>query len=98
MARAGAGRRGRACGHAVPRRRHIALATNRVMRVLHVVAGAATGGAETFSLDAITALAERSIEQKVLCRPHRQTLARLAEASVPYETLAFRPEIGRAHV
>ena len=61
------------------------------MRILHVVAGAATGGAETFSLDAITALAERGIQQKVLCRPHRQTLARLAEASVPYETLAFRP-------
>jgi len=61
------------------------------MRVLHVVAGAATGGAETFSLDAIIALAERGIEQKVLCRPHRQTLARLAEASVPHETLAFRP-------
>ena len=61
------------------------------MRVLHVVAGAATGGAETFSLDAITALAERGIEQKVLCRPHRQPLARLAEASVPHETLAFRP-------
>ena len=61
------------------------------MRVLHIVAGAATGGAETFSLDAITALAERGIEQKVLCRPHRQPLARLAEASVPHETLAFRP-------
>jgi len=61
------------------------------MRILHVVAGAATGGAETFSLDAITALAERGIQQKVLCRPHRQTLSRLAEASVPYETLAFRP-------
>jgi len=61
------------------------------MRVLHIVAGAATGGAETFSLDAIIALAERGIEQKVLCRPHRQTLARLAEASVPHETLAFRP-------
>jgi len=61
------------------------------MRVLHVVAGAATGGAETFSLDAVTALAERGIEQKVLCRPHRQPLARLAEASVPHETLAFRP-------
>lgn len=61
------------------------------MRVLHVIAGAATGGAETFSLDAITALAERGIEQKVLCRPHRQTVARLGEASVPYETLAFRP-------
>src|SRR5438046_9506326 len=61
------------------------------MRVLHFVAGAPTGGAETFSLDAITALAERGIEQKVLCRPHRQIVARLGEASVPYETLAFRP-------
>src|SRR5213082_613071 len=61
------------------------------MKILHVVAGAATGGAETFSLDAITALAERGIEQKVLCRPHRQTVARLGDAAVPYETLAFRP-------
>src|SRR5213082_540339 len=91
MDRPGAHRRGRACGHAVPRGRDIALAAHCVMRVLHVVAGAATGGAETFSLDAITALAERGIEQKVLCRPHRQTVARLGEASVPYETLAFRP-------
>src|SRR5437763_14532933 len=88
---AGTHRRGRACGHAVPRGGDIALAAHCVMRVLHVVAGAATGGAETFSLDAITALAERGIEQKVLCRPHRQIVARLGEASVPYETLAFRP-------
>src|SRR5436305_13928822 len=62
-----------------------------VMCGLHAAAGAATGGAETSSLDAITALAERGIEQKVLCRPHRQIVARLGEASVPYETLAFRP-------
>src|SRR5438046_820389 len=91
MDRPGADRRGRACRHAVPRGGDIALAAHCVMRVLHVVAGAATGGAETFSLDAITALAERGIEQKVLCRPHRQTLVRLGEAAVPYETLAFRP-------
>jgi glycosyltransferase involved in cell wall biosynthesis len=61
------------------------------MRILHVVAGAATGGAETFSLDAITAVAERGIEQKVLCRPHRQAVARLGDASIPYETLSFTP-------
>jgi glycosyltransferase involved in cell wall biosynthesis len=61
------------------------------MRILHVVAGAATGGAETFSLDAITAMAERGIEQKVLCRPHRQAVARLGDASIPYETLSFTP-------
>jgi glycosyltransferase involved in cell wall biosynthesis len=61
------------------------------MRILHVVAGAATGGAETFSLDAITAMAERGIVQKVLCRPHRQAVARLGDASIPYETLSFTP-------
>src|SRR5204862_129183 len=84
MDRPGAHRRGRACGHAVPRGGDIALAAHCVMRVLHVVAGAPTGGAETFSLDAITALAERGIEQKVLCRPHRQTLVRLG---VPQDAL-----------
>jgi glycosyltransferase involved in cell wall biosynthesis len=61
------------------------------MRVLHVVAGAATGGAETFCLDAITALAERGVEQKVACRPHRQAVARLADAAVPYEAFSFTP-------
>src|SRR5438045_9258048 len=91
MDRAGTHRRGRACGHAVPRGGDIALAAHCVMRVLHVVAGAPTGGAETFSLDAITALAERGIEEKVLCRPHRQAVARLSEAAVPYETRALRP-------
>src|SRR5438046_5478086 len=91
MDRPGADRRGRACRHAVPRAGEIALGAHGGVRVLHVVAGAATGGAETFSLDAITALAERGIEQMVLGRPHRQIVARLGEASVPYETLAFRP-------
>lgn len=61
------------------------------MRVLHVVAGAATGGAETFCLDAVTALAERGIAQKVVCRPHPQTVARLDAASVPHESLSFAP-------
>ena len=31
------------------------------MRVLHIIAGAATGGAETFAQDAVAALAERGI-------------------------------------
>ena len=53
------------------------------------MAGAATGGAETFCLDTITALAEDRIEQKVLCRPHRQTLDRLRALPVDFETLSF---------
>jgi len=59
------------------------------MKVLHVVAGAATGGAETFCLDTITALAERGIEQKVLGRPHRQNLDRLRQLSIDFEPLSF---------
>jgi glycosyltransferase involved in cell wall biosynthesis len=61
------------------------------MRVLHVIAGAETGGAETFCLDAIAALAERGIEQKAVCRPHTQAIARLRESAVPYEPFSFRP-------
>ena len=61
------------------------------MKILHVIAGAATGGAETFCLDAITALAERGIEQRVTCRPHAQTVARLGAAGVPFEPLSFAP-------
>jgi len=61
------------------------------MRVLHVIAGAAVGGAETFCLDAITALAESGIEQKVLGRPYKQNLARLREAGVAFEPVSFRP-------
>jgi glycosyltransferase involved in cell wall biosynthesis len=59
------------------------------MRILHVIAGAPTGGAETFCFDAITALAEGGIEQKVLCRPHPQALARLDKAAVPHEPRSF---------
>jgi glycosyltransferase involved in cell wall biosynthesis len=61
------------------------------MRVLHVVAGAAAGGAETFCLDTIAALAERGIAQTVVARPHPRTLARLAELKVPVAPFAFAP-------
>jgi glycosyltransferase involved in cell wall biosynthesis len=57
-----------------------------------MIAGAATGGAETFCLDAISAIRERGgIEQRVLCRPHAQAVARLGTASVPYQPLSFTP-------
>src|SRR4051812_6065736 len=61
------------------------------MKILHVIAGAATGGAETFCTDAIAALAERGIEQRVICRPHAQATAQLDVADVPYEPLSFTP-------
>ena len=59
------------------------------MRILHVVAGAPTGGAETFSQDAILGLAERGLEQRVICRPHPIPLARFAQAGIPTETMSF---------
>ena len=59
------------------------------MRVLHLVAGAAVGGAETFCLDTVAALAERGIEQRVIGRPHPRVVERLSRLSVPFEPYAF---------
>ena len=59
------------------------------MRILHVVAGAPTGGAETFSQDAILGLAERGIAQQVICRPHPIPLARFAQAGIAVDSMGF---------
>jgi len=60
-----------------------------LLRVLHLVAGAPFGGAETFSQDAILALAEHGIEQTVICRPHPGVLERYAAKGVRVLPLAF---------
>ena len=59
------------------------------LRVLHLVAGAPTGGAETFSQDAILALGERGVEQRVICRPHPIPLERFGRAGIPVTPLNF---------
>ncbi len=59
------------------------------MRVIHVIAGAEIGGAETFAVDAITALAERGVTQHVICRPHAAPLERYAMARIDTTTLGF---------
>jgi len=64
------------------------------LRVLHVIAGAPVGGAETFFLDAVTALAEAGLAQTVLCRPHPMFVERLRRAGVPFEPCSF-PTFGR---
>ncbi len=53
------------------------------------MAGAPTGGAETFAQDAITALAAQGVEQRVVTRPHPLPLARFADAGIPVEKLQF---------
>lgn len=59
-------------------------------RILHVIAGAATGGAEIFFLDAVCALHEAGFPQAVVTRsnsPHR--LAELAKRDIPVRHASF---------
>ena len=41
------------------------------MKILHVIAGAQHGGAESCAVDTIKALEKNNIEQALICRPHR---------------------------
>lgn len=54
-----------------------------------MIAGAAHGGAETFSMDVMVALRERGMEQHVLCRPHSNFHDPLRQAGITFETQAF---------
>lgn len=58
-------------------------------KILHVVAGAPRGGAETFSLDAIKALHDEGVDQFVLCRPHDNVAKALDERGIEYHPLTF---------
>lgn len=59
------------------------------MRILHLVAGASHGGAETFCLDALKALHEKGVEQRVLCRPHGNFVEALDSRQIPYVPLTY---------
>ena len=60
------------------------------MKVLHLIAGAAHGGAETFSRDAVVALHElEGGGQLVLCREHEIFLRSFREAGIPFEIQTF---------
>jgi glycosyltransferase involved in cell wall biosynthesis len=59
------------------------------MRILHVIAGASVGGAETFAADAITALAAQGIKQHVICRPFPDKLRRYDAAGIGTTQLRF---------
>jgi glycosyltransferase involved in cell wall biosynthesis len=61
------------------------------MRVLHVIAGAEVGGAEIFALEAIEGMAQRGIQQMVVCRPWPRALARYAAAGVATYPMSFDP-------
>lgn len=58
-------------------------------KILHIVAGAGRGGAETFSLDAILALHDNGLKQHVICRPHPHVVAALTARNIPFTPFGF---------
>lgn len=59
------------------------------MKILHIVAGAEKGGAETFSLDAVKALDDSGIEQVLITRPHKDRIEALDQRSIRHHDLSF---------
>ncbi|MDH5722772.1 MAG: glycosyltransferase family 4 protein [Alphaproteobacteria bacterium] len=59
------------------------------MKILHIIAGAEHGGAETFSLDAMKSLHEEGCEQYVLCRPFEHRIQALKDRNIEYLPLTF---------
>lgn len=61
------------------------------MKVLHIVAGAGQGGAETFCLDAVKALHDSGIEQVMIGRPHQHYLDALNARGIKHYPMSFNP-------
>lgn len=59
------------------------------MRVLHVMAGADAGGAETMMLDGVLALAEAGVGQHVVTRGEATRIAAIRAAGVPVDEAGF---------
>jgi glycosyltransferase involved in cell wall biosynthesis len=65
------------------------------MRVLHAIAGAVHGGAETYFSRLVPSLARAGIEQRVAARPGRDWLNPVAAAGVPVSALPFGGPLDR---
>ncbi|MBS0360569.1 MAG: glycosyltransferase [Proteobacteria bacterium] len=59
------------------------------MSVLHLLGTAGDGGAETYFVDLVTALARAGVRQAVALRRHAGREAALKAAGVPFKTLSF---------
>jgi len=59
------------------------------MKILHIIAGAAQGGAETFCLDAIKSLHSEKVTQRALCRPHEHFIKELNDRDIKHTPLTF---------
>ena len=59
------------------------------IRVLHMVAGAGTGGAEMFSLDAIKALHDIGVKQHVICRDYAHYTEAFESRGISYDLVKY---------
>jgi glycosyltransferase involved in cell wall biosynthesis len=59
------------------------------MKIVHAIAGAKVGGAETFAQDAILSLHARDLAQVVFTRPYEQVMRRYRDAGVRAVPLAY---------
>ena len=61
------------------------------MKVLHIIAGAKEGGAESCAIDTIRALGNKGIKQTLICRPHPNFLKLTKDCELKSYTLRFSP-------
>ena len=61
------------------------------MKIIHIIAGAKQGGAESCAVDTIRALAPLGIEQYVICRPHPAFIKLVEDCNLEHEFLSFNP-------
>ena len=59
------------------------------MKILHIIAGAEQGGAESCAVDTIRALHAAGIEQTVICRPHSAFLSLVRDCAIGNHILSF---------
>lgn len=64
--------------------------SKKALKICHVIAGAQTGGAETFCLDMVKSLHDRGLNQVVISRPYDHILDALAERNINHYPMGFQ--------
>ena len=59
------------------------------MKILHIIAGAEQGGAESCAVDTIRALHDAGIEQTVISRPHKAFRTLVKDCAIDHHILSF---------
>ncbi len=59
------------------------------MKILHIIAGAEQGGAESSTVDTIMALHDAGVEQTVISRPHKTFRTLVKDCAIKHHILSF---------